>query len=625
MLLAGCSVKPGLISTNTTSGSVPGAAFKGRVHGGQSPISGAHVYFYGVNTTGYAGPGETASSSNASVSLLGSASNTTMDGSGNYYVTTDSGGNFSVSVAGDYTCNIAYPNTYVLSVGGNAGSGANSAITLMASVGNCTTMNFANTYVIVNEVSTVAMAYAVGGYITDPTNISTTGALLANAGVANAFETLGNLYTQGTGIALATTPGTNGTVPQAEINTLANILAACVNSSGSTSANCTTLFDNAENGGVAAPDTATAAVNIAHNPGANIKNLWALQAGNPPFVPMLNGAPNDFTIALNYTGGGLSTPWGIAVDGSGDVWVANRGATSISEFSTIGAVLSGATGFTGGGVDSPIGIAIDGSGNAWTANYAGTSVSEFNSSGVEQSGSGYTGGGLEFPYGIAIDANNNAWIGNTGSIVSELSNSGTPVSATGYSGGGASNPYFIAIDASGNAWTANNSNNTLGEFNSSGTPESGSGFSGGGLNEPYGVAIDAYADVWLTNRGNTSLSEFNSSGVAQSSSSGITGGGLSFPTGLAIDGSNNVWVTNDSGASISEFNHSRTAITGSNGYEGGSLDNPYGIAIDGAGNIWVSNYSGNSVTEFVGLATPVVTPLAANLQIPYGSFTINRP
>jgi hypothetical protein len=625
LLLGGCSAKPGLISTGTTSGSDPGVAFKGRVHGGQQPISGAHVYFYAVNTTGYAGPGQVASTSNASISLLGSAANTTKDSNGDYYVTTDSNGNFSIS--GDYTCQIAFPNTYVLAVGGNPGFGANSAANLMASVGNCTSPGFASTYLVVNEVSTVATAYAISGYMTDPTHVSTTGALLANAGIANAFLTLGNLYTQNTGLSLATTPAGNGAVPQSEIDTLANILAACVNSTGPSSSNCTTLFDNAENSGAAPTDTATAAVNIAHNPGSNIATLFGLQAASTPFQPMLSTAPNDFTIALKYTGGALSSPWGIAVDGSGNVWVANRGAADITELSPLGAVLSGTNGFTGGGLDAPIGIAIDGSGDAWTANYGNSSVSEFNSNGVPQSGSGgFTGGGISSPYGIAIDGNNHVWVGNSATVLSELNSSGSPVSSTGYTGGGVSNPYSIAIDPSNDVWTGNNGNSTLSEFNSSGAPQSGSsGFTGGGLNDPEGVAIDAYGDEWLSNNGNTSVSEFNSSGVAQSASGGITGGGLDGPRAIAIDGLNNVWVANEAGDDLSEFNHFRTAVTGSNGYEGGGLAAPFGMAIDGSGNVWLSNYSGNSVTEFVGLATPVVTPIVANLLIPYGSYAVNRP
>ena len=86
-----------------------------------------------------------------------------------------------------------------------------------------------------NEVSTIATAYAIAGYATDATHVSSSGSTLAATGIANAFASVTNLETLNTGVALATTPvanGGNGTVPQSEINTLANILASCVNSSG---------------------------------------------------------------------------------------------------------------------------------------------------------------------------------------------------------------------------------------------------------------------------------------------------------------------------------------------------------------------------------------------------------
>ena len=55
------------------------------------------------------------------------------------------------------------------------------------------------------------------------------------------------------------------------------------------------------------------------------------------------------------------------------------------------------------------------------------------------------------------------------------------------------------------------------------------------------------------------------------------------------------------------------------------MSGPHGIAIDGSGNVWVSNLQGNSLTEIVGAATPVVTPIVANLKSPYGQHAVNKP
>ena len=338
LLLSACAGMPVLTTSNTDS--VSGTALRGSVHGGQNPIAGAHVYLYAVNNTGYGGPGIAASTTNASISLLGSNSNTTEDGSGNYYVTTDPYGNFKID--NDYTCPSNYAHIYYYASGGDPGlgSGVNSAITLLAPAPACNTSASTD----INEVSTIASVYAFAGFASDPTHVSSSNTALASTGLTNAANTLSNLEDVYMSVALATTPGLNGTVPQQEIDTLANILAACVNSTGPASTPCSTLFSNATNNSINAPDTATAALNIAHNPGLSptaIASLLGLQTPTSPFQPSLPStpAPNDFTIAISYSGAGMNGPLPIAIDKSGDVWVGNTatGANSVSELSPVGA------------------------------------------------------------------------------------------------------------------------------------------------------------------------------------------------------------------------------------------------------------------------------------------------
>ncbi len=221
-----------------------------------------------VNTTGYGSP---------SISLLTSATGNFSDSIG-YYVLTGEYGGFSI--AGDYTCTFGH-QVYLYVRGGNSGgNGANSSIGLMASLGVCPAAgNFTSTqpFVFVNEVTTVAAAYAMVDVATDPTHASGSGAPVAATGVANAA----NLVGVATGLANATLPSHPDTkVPQSKINTIANILSACINASGPTSATCTTLFTNARGSGAIKTipdDTAAAAINIAHNPRANTPVLYGLQ------------------------------------------------------------------------------------------------------------------------------------------------------------------------------------------------------------------------------------------------------------------------------------------------------------------------------------------------------------
>jgi len=95
---------------------------------------------------------------------------------------------------------------------------------------------------------------------------------------------------------------------------------------------------------------------------------------------------------------------------------------------------------------------------------------------------------------------------------------------------------------------------------------------------------------------------------------------------VAIDSAGNAWVMNNSGNSVTEMT-SLGALAGNFAPVGAALTTPVAAAIDGSGNVWVTNFGYETVTEFVGAATPVVTPIAANLQSPYAinESAVNRP
>jgi hypothetical protein len=600
--------------------SIASQQLAGLVHGGEQPIAGAHIYLFAANTAGYAGNGIPASSSNASVSLLTVAEGAALDNSGgatngDYYLTTDSQGRFSI--ASSHSC-VPGTQVYLYAFGGNPGPGANPAVGLMAVLGSCPAAgNFleATQYILVNEVSTIAAAYALAGFATDATHVSSSGTPPALTGIANAFANAANLETLSTGVALSQTPGGNGTVPQAEIDMLANILAACVNTAGPGSTGCSTLLSNATgSAGVAPLETATAAINIAHHPGANVATLFALPVASSPFAPWLAAQPNAFTVALRFTGGGIDSPKGIAIDGSDNVWIANQGSDSVTELSGAGSPISGASGYTGGGLAGPTGIAIDLSGDAWIANYPGNVVSELSNTGVPLSvSSGYSGGGPDCSV-IAVDGAGDEWIPNPAGYVSELSSSGSPVAGSPFTGGGLNASTGVAIDGGGNIWVTNQGGgDSITKLSSTGSILSGGGgYLAGGLNMPSGIAIDASGDAWIANANGASVTELSSAG-SPAPGSPYTGGGLDGPQGIAIDGSGDAWIANKGSLSVTELSSSGAVLSGANGYTAG-LSAPQSIAIDGSGDVWLTDSSSNAAIELLGAGTPVVTPLAAGVE-----------
>jgi streptogramin lyase len=580
-------------------------AITGVVQTGLTPIVGAHVYLFAANTTGYG---------QASVSLLNATQTGSSDTVG-AYVTTNSTGAFSLS--GDYTCT-AGQQLYIYALGGNLGTGANAAIGMLAALGACPAAGSAAIFAHVNEVTTVAAAYALAGYAVDATHVSSSGSALALTGIANAFANAGNLATLATGVALATTPAGNGTVPQGEIDTLANILATCVNPAISSANSCSVLFSNAESGGLTGTvptDTATAAIYIVHNPEVNATSLYQIPSSAPPYAPVLSAAPVDFTLAISYSGGGLSGPYGLAIDAAGNAWVANFTGNSVTKLSNLGAVLSGTGGYTGGGLTAPYGVAVDAAGNAWVTNSGGATVTEISSTGSFVSGAGgYSATGLGQARGIAIDGAGNVWVASySNNTVVKLTSSGAAAAGSPITGNGLNEPLGIAIDGAGGAWVSNYGGASVTALTSAGTAVTGSPFSGGGLLMPGDVAVDGGGYVWVANYGSSSVTRLSHTGAVLSGSGGYIGGGLDQPFGIAIDGSGDAWVGSQSPFNLSGISSTDVQISGPGGYPNGTLNKPVGVAIDGSGDIWIANDGNNTVSEMIGAATPVVTPIVAGL------------
>lgn len=632
--LIGCSM-----ATTAAPDPVRGAAIAGTVHGGQQPVSGARIYLLAANPAGYDSP----SLSLLTTALTGSA----VDAIGAYGTTSAAG---AFRVTGDYSCTTGYgqgtstdsggvtlpgnEQVYLYVVGGNPGlgSGDNSNIGLMAALGPCDAQ-FSSTLVI-NELTTVAAAYAFAGYATDATHISSSGSALALTGLTNAGLNTQNLANVVSGGVASSTTG--HIVPAANIITIADMLAACVNGASGNSS-CSTLFQYTKSNGATgttAADTATAAINLAHNPypsAAGMTALYGLASATPPFAGGLASQPNDFTLGIYITGGGFTngSASALAIDASGNAW--STSGYRLCKFSSTGVAISLSSGYTGGGLYAVKNIAIDNSGNVWAPNLYHNTLSEFSNNGAPITDSnGYSGaaGGISSPLGVAIDAAGNVWIANQSGSLSKYSGAGTAISGSGgYADGGGNVAFYgVAIDSAGNVWAPNYNNGSVSKFSSNGTPISPStGYYGGYLYNPYAVAIDASNNVWLPDYYTSTLHEFSNSGGVLSGASGFAGGGLNTPESIAIDSAGRVWAANFNGNTVSVFTNTGTALSPSPGYNAGSgIYGPVNIAVDGSGDVWVTNYNG-SLTELIGAASPVVTPIAANLVAPYGSAAVNRP
>jgi hypothetical protein len=617
-----------------------GLALHGSVHGGQQPVSGAAIYLLAAGKTGYG---------SISVSLLNRATSGVLsDTYSRGYVLSDANGAFNIT--GDWICANASDQVYLAAAGGNPGLAAGSnniAIQMVAALGTCSTLS-ASTNIIVNEVTTVAAATALQQFYVDAFHIGTSST--NPSGLTTAFATAANLADYTTGVARTATIAGNGIVPQATINTLANLLSGCINTASVYSGKCYSLLGHAAppNSSTYLNTTMDAAVSIAKYPSNYVNTLWQDVPASPPFQPSLATQPFDWTLAITYPIAAMVNS--MAIDVSGNVWMTAQKSLSTSgstdrivKLSPTGVLLSGSTGFTAGGfANSPQGIAIDDTNTVWVP--AGSStVLRFKADGSNYSGFPFFG--ASNPTGVAIDPFGRAWIANnnhgSGNTLLVIDQYGNTVNA-GIALGNVSGPYADAFDSKANLWASSNGGtNAIAQVNSSFVLQSGqAGFTGGGLSAPLGVAVDATDRVWFADSyssvGRVGLSVFNNDATPVTTDPpygfGATTTGLA--TSIAIDGANTVWTAIcGSGClggtladQLAHFSATGTLLNSQTnpsylsslnlnaGFENPVFSGPQAIAIDQSGNMWVGNSLNTNVIELVGIAAPVKTPLQAAVK-----------
>jgi streptogramin lyase len=607
---------------------MPGIALQGMVHGGAQPVVGAQIELFAAGSSGNA-QGATA--------LLRTP------------VFSTAGGAFAIT--GDYTCPDASSEVYLMALGGNPGlaSGTNNtAITLIAPLGQCGNLS-ASQFYVVNEVTTVATAYALAGFLGSSEAIGSSSTNVT--GLQNAFATVNNLVDVHSGTALGITPGGHGVPPQDEINSLADALSACVNTSNDESPTCTVLFNNTTDAlGNYPTDVFAAVINLAHDPTETSDPLTSLATANSPFQPTLTAEPTDWSIGIVYLGGGLQWPSSLAIDGLGNIWVSSDPIYQnlLSELSPQGVPISpGPLGFDIG-VNYVGPIAIDSKNNIWMPSVPGfgydiSGVVKVDTTGALVSPSpslnpennGFAPGILYNPDSIAIDFHDNIWISNGTGVVVELNQAGTLLSPSvppvgfqhpGYAIAATSQAQGagIAIDTSNNIWVANVGQDSLVEMNQDGfivTPPS-QGVYGGGLDgiangntPPNAVAVDINGSIFTLNSLAGTISEFSSNRVAVSPTGGYAVGGN--PPAFCIDSADLMYVSQPSNNSIQVL----SALSPAQGFteliNNPEVNGPAGIAVDASGNLWVANFGSGfsgSVTELVGIAFPTKTPIAVANQ-----------
>ncbi len=609
--LSGCASSP--IGQPATDGN----RLKGFIRGGQQPISGATVSMISAGTSGYGVAGAV-------------------------LATTTTGPTGDFAFANLPTCPTNGVLVYLQSSGGDPGSGYNPFAAEAVVLGPCGELT-TSTFINVTEVTTIAAAYALAPFASFSAGLTNIGSSAGNLiGLKNAAGSSDILADKSSGTAHTANVSGGMIPPAAEVNTLANILASCVNTVGSGS--CAALFAAATPpGGLVPTDTFQAAIDIALNPGINTGVLFGLSVASPPFLPALTAAPTDFVLGIRYTGGPLAVlgaAHGIDVDALGNVWLACGNNTSSSpngsivEISPRGMYLSPSAGYLNTSLNLPEVLAVNSSANVEVASLRNSEVLEIGEAGANNSPFSVSGASsIAGPVGIAIDNRDlSSWV--TDSVTNQLTHisaTGTEIALNSPQSTG-STPLGVAIDGSGTIWVANSDMNSqsgaassLSRYtpNGNGTYRTAA-FSTGPGSYPFDLAIDYEGNVWSAQY--AGIGKNSADGTLISPTGGFTSNSDNSPFTLAIDGQGRVFAANSSlnypaqRGTITVFQNDGALISKSNfdyGYSANgtlpiNMFGPRGIALDGSGNVWVSGGEGTPVlVELVGLAAPVLTPLSA--------------
>ena len=284
----------------------------------------------------------------------------------------------------------------------------------------------------------------------------------------------------------------------------------------------------------------------------------------------------------------VANPWGLAIDNSGDVFVANFNAKTITEYSAAGAVLTTIT-----TAAKPTGVVADNLGNIYTSFNNGRVYKYVVSTGVGTQVTAtiynYSGGTAGSTYGIALDGSGNLYISdNTDGIIWKCATTSTTATQLIASSSNNSQPAGVAVDASGNVYLVDQYYGRLIKYNSSGNYVSTLATS---LSTPYGLYLDPAGNFYVGNSGTGTVGIYDSNGVFLNS---ITG--PASPRGIVSDASGNLYVSDYTNGTITKY-------PPQNGYNitaGGAL--PPGIMFSHA----TGTFSGTPTAVF-GPATYTIT------------------
>ena len=370
----------------------------------------------------------------------------------------------------------------------------------------------------------------------------------------------------------------------------------------------------------------------------------------------------------------LSSPWGVAVDGSGNLYVADLvnhrirmvippGAAGSATITTYAG--NGTAGYSGDGgaplsaeLSSPAAVVLDGAGNLYISDTDNAtvrmvtppvgkskgSISTFAGTGVggfSVDGSAVGSAQLGQPVGIAMSSSGDVFIAEaqngrvrriTNGIIETAAGDGIsvfPGDSQQALYGEILLPAAVALDGKGNFYISDALGNRIREVGASGiiTTAAGNGTAAlagdtgpatsASLNVPEGITVDSAGNIYVADSANNRVRRISAGGTITTLVAGLFD-----PLGVAVDGSGNVYIADTGNMCIKKVDSAGTITTvAGNGKSGSSGDGgaaiaaelagPTAVTVDGSGNLYISDTGNNKIRKVV-LSSGIITTFAGN-------------
>lgn len=352
----------------------------------------------------------------------------------------------------------------------------------------------------------------------------------------------------------------------------------------------------------------------------------------------------DFTTkTTGTTATTMNAPWGVAVDGAGRLWVADRSNSRVLRFDSAairanGAAANGVLGQalfttstyakTQGGLGEPRGVTVDGWGRLYVADEGNTRIMVYNGAASKADGA---------------DADH---VIGQADFISDASPNPPTASSLSY-------PISLFVDNSTNhVWVPDAFNHRVLRFdigppaavgvlgttdfitNTNWTSASDSTFA-----EPMSVAVDpTTGKLFVADRDNRRVLRFSSAAAMTNGSKaeavfgqpdfvtrtvntgGISASTMNNPNGVSVDGNGRLWVADRDNHRVLRFDNASAKassaaadgvlgqpdfVTNTTGTAGGKMNAPASIHADAAGRLWVADRANNRVLRYDNAALKV--------------------